>query len=144
MPSRTPSAELLTQLILTIFQVNGQLLAAGDRLTKDLGLTSALWQVLGAVKETPLTVAQIARNMGLTRQSVRRSAHVLKDRGFVTLQDNPHHQRAKLVVLTREGRTVLGQVAAVQADWSNRIAEGLATEKMQTTIQTLCSLGERL
>jgi hypothetical protein len=28
---------------------NGRLLTAGDKLTKELGLSSALWQVLGAI-----------------------------------------------------------------------------------------------
>jgi len=48
----------MTNLILEIFRVNGLLLAAGDRLTRDLGLTSARWQVLGALAEGPLTAAQ--------------------------------------------------------------------------------------
>ncbi len=65
-------------MILETFRFNGRLLAAGDRLTKELDLSSALWQVLGAIDEAPLPVAQIARNMGLTRQSVRRMANVLR------------------------------------------------------------------
>ncbi|MBW1849606.1 MAG: MarR family transcriptional regulator [Deltaproteobacteria bacterium] len=107
---RTPFAEVFTQLILETFRFNGRLLAAGDGLTKDLGLSSSLWQVLGAIDEVPLPVAQIARNMGLTRQSVRRTVNVLKDKGFVEFQENPNHQRAKLVVLTKQGHNVLDQV----------------------------------
>ena len=66
--------------------------------------------------EVPLPVAQIARNMGLTRQSVRRTANVLKDKGFVEFQENLNHQRAKLVVLTKQGRNVLDQVSKIQID----------------------------
>ena len=57
--SRTPSAEAFTQLILETFRFNGQLLAAGDRLTKELNLSSALWQVLGAIDEAPLPVLKL-------------------------------------------------------------------------------------
>jgi hypothetical protein len=48
------------------------LLAAGDTLVRDLGLTSARWQVLEAVMMSPipLLVAHIAQNMGLARQNV--------------------------------------------------------------------------
>ncbi len=48
----------------------GDLLAAGDALVGDLGLTSARVQVLApiALSPVPLPVAHIARNMGLTRQ----------------------------------------------------------------------------
>ena len=46
----TPEAVLLTRLVLELFRLNGRLLAAGDAMTRDLGLTSARWQVLGAVR----------------------------------------------------------------------------------------------
>ncbi len=72
-------------------------------MTKELDLSSALWQVLGAIDQAPLTVAQIARNMGLTRQSVRRTVNVLREKGFVEFRDNPNHQRSKLVVLNNKG-----------------------------------------
>ena len=142
--SRTPSAEAFTQLILETFRFNGRLLAAGDRLTKELGLTSALWQVLGAINEAPLPVAQIARNMGLTRQSVRRTANVLKDKGFVEFQENPNHQRAKLVMLTKQGRNVLDQVTKLQIDWSNNISKRIGADKLKSVIQTMRNIGERL
>jgi hypothetical protein len=61
--SRTPPAVAFTWLILEIFRFNGRLLAAGDCLTKAVGLLSARWQVLGSVGEVPLPVTQIARNM---------------------------------------------------------------------------------
>ena len=38
---------VITDLILETFRLNGQLLAAGDALVSDVGLTSARWQVLG-------------------------------------------------------------------------------------------------
>ena len=142
--SRTPFAEVFTQLILETFRFNGRLLAAGDRLTKELGLSSSLWQVLGAIDEAPLPVAQIAQNMGLTRQSVRRTTNVLKDKGFVEFQENPNHQRAKLVVLTKQGQKVLDKVIKIQIDWSNGVSKGLSATKLKAVIQTMRSLSERL
>lgn len=142
--SRTTSAEAFTLLILETFRFNGRLLAAGDRLTKELDLSSALWQVLGAIDEAPLPVAQIARNMGLTRQSVRRTVNVLREKGFVEFQENPHHQRAKLVVLTTRGRNVLDQATNMQIDWSNRIARDLSAPKLNAAMQIIRTLCERL
>ena len=141
---RTTAAEAFTQLILETFRFNGRLLAAGDRLTKELDLSSALWQVLGAIDVAPLPVAQIARNMGLTRQSVRRTANVLGEKGFVEFQKNPNHRRAKLVVLTKQGRNVLDQATKIQIDWSNRIAQELSAPKLNTAIQIIRTLCERL
>src|SRR5437867_1990266 len=83
----TPAGEAVTDLILETFRLNGQLLSSGDQLTRDLSLSSARWQVMGTVgiANTPLPVAQIARNMGLTRQSVQRIADVLAEEGLVEL-----------------------------------------------------------
>jgi hypothetical protein len=44
----TSAGRTLTDLVLEVFRLNGRLLAAGDRLSKTVGLTSARWQVLGA------------------------------------------------------------------------------------------------
>lgn len=142
--SQTRSAEAFTRLILETFRFNGQLLAAGDQLTKELELSSALWQVLGAIDQAPLPMAQIARNMGLTRQSVRRTTNVLMERGFVEFHENPDHQRAKLVVLTKQGRAVLEQAMKKHIDWSNRIAQDLSESELNTAIHIIRTLCDRL
>src|SRR5712692_10354297 len=69
----------LTELMLEVFRLNGRLLTSGDRLVADIGLTSARWQVLGAVAlaGNRLPVAHIPRNMGLTRQAVQRTVNEL-------------------------------------------------------------------
>ena len=69
-------------MALTVFRLNGQLLGLAEELTRPVGLTAARWQVLGAVLRTPLTVAGIARAMGLTRQSVQRTADLLVGPGW--------------------------------------------------------------
>lgn len=71
---RTPAGEALTDLTLDIFRVNNLLLTAGDRLVDSLGLTSARWQILGAIARAPQPgpVAWIARNLGAKRQNVQR------------------------------------------------------------------------
>ena len=64
--NHTPEGAGLTDLILEVFKLNGRLLTAGDQLVSSLGLTSARWQVLGAIalSGVPQPVANIARNMG--------------------------------------------------------------------------------
>src|SRR4051794_23973416 len=61
--ARTPEADLLTRICLSVLQINGQLQGVGDRLGSDLGLPSSRFQVLGPISlsDTGLTVPQIAR-----------------------------------------------------------------------------------
>ena len=132
--SHTKAGKAFTELILEIFQFNGRLLGAGDRLARPSGLTSSRWQVLGAIEKQPLSVAQIARNMGLARQNVQRLADVLQEEGFVQYNLNPDHQRAKLVCLTEKGQRVLKQLARHQALWANHVASTVSAADIHTTL----------
>src|SRR5918992_4319216 len=109
---RTPEAEAATRLILSTFRANGSLLVAGDVLATGEGLTSARWQVLGAIALAgrPLTVPQIARRMGLTRQSVHATVTRLARDGFVGLAANSDHRRSPLVALTPRGEAAYAEL----------------------------------
>ncbi len=101
-------------LALETFRLNGALIALGDKLVAPLGLTSARWQVMGAIAGSrgTLPVAGLARNMGLVRQSVQRIADELAAAGLVSFAPNPHHRRAKLVQLTGRGAALFEEVTA--------------------------------
>ena len=136
--------EAFTELVLEIFRGNGRLLAAGDRLAAPAGLTSARWQVLGAIAAAPLTVADIARAMGLARQSVQRVVDLLAAEGIVALHDNPAHRRARLVAPTPRGQAMLAEVSLLQAGWARRIAEGLTTAELAAATALLREIRRRL
>lgn len=133
-----------TDLVLEVFRLNGQLLASGDRLSAPVGLTSARWQVLGALAGSPQTVAQIARAMGLTRQSVQRTVDVLVREGVLRQDPNPHHKRAMLVSLTDQGQAMLHAVTTLQRDWAAATAQGLSPDALTATTTLLRTIRERL
>lgn len=141
-----PHGDAITDLILESFRLNGCLLAAGDALVQDLGLTSARWQVLGAValSPAPAPVAHLARTMGLSRQNVQRIANELDASGLVTFAANPHHQRAKLVLLSEHGRAVYAKAAARQSPWSAALAQGLPDDAIEEATGVLRALRRRL
>jgi DNA-binding MarR family transcriptional regulator len=142
--SHTKSGKAFTELVLETFRFNGRLLAAGDRLAKPLGLTSSRWQVLGAIEDRPLPVAQIARNMGLARQNVQRLADLLQEEGFVAYNPNPDHQRAKLVCLTDKGQRVVKQLARHQTLWANQVASTVGAADIENALTLIKKLRSRL
>ena len=115
----------LNDLVLDIFWLNGFFLDAADRLTAGTGLTTARWQVLGAVLHEPLTVAAIARNMGLARQSVQRTADLLVEQGLCEYSPNPAHRRAKLLSPTDRGLDSLRRLGPRASAWSKRVRESV-------------------
>lgn len=143
---RTPAGEALTGLILELFRVNALLLTAGDRLVAHLGLTSARWQILGAIvaAERPQPVAWIARDLGGNRQNVQRIINDLHKEGLVEFQANPHHRRAQLVVLTAKGKETFDAAMRLQAPWINSLTEGLTVKDLQAVHRVVVALREKL
>ena len=137
---------LMTEIVLLVFRVNGRLLSAGDRLVGDLGLTSARWQMLGAValSDHPRTAPQLAARMGMTRQAAQKQLDLLKEDGLVAAEVNPGHARSPLYVLTRKGTSLYASTERVQTAWANRLAESLSIRDLETTKQLLDTLSTRL
>jgi len=124
------AGEVLGDLVVEVFRLNVLLLAEGDRLTSDLGMTSARWQVF-AVLVLPggdLTVAQVARKMGLARQSVQRLVNEMHAADLVSFTENPDHQRAKLVVPTAKGRDAFQRAMRRQARWARGLLTAAGTD----------------
>lgn len=138
--------EAITHLTLTVFRLNGVLLHWGDRLVEPLGLTSARWQMLGAIAlaGTPLTAPQVGEAMGVTRQGAQKQLNLLLEQGLVASRPNPAHRRSPLYVLTPRGRDLYQQADTL---WTARAAE-LATlipaAQARAATRTLESMLRRL
>ena len=146
MDDRARLRRSLTDLILDVFRLNGALLASGDALVGDLGLTSARWQVLGAIalSPVPLPVAHLARNMGLSRQAVQRSIDEMRSDGLVRLDPNPHHKRAMLVAMTERGETAFRAAMERQEVWADVLAAGQSPDSVEAASLLLRQLQRRL
>lgn len=132
-----PAAEAFSELVIEVFRLNGLALEAGDRLARPAGLTSARWQVLGVVDHGPAPVANVARVMGLTRQSVQQIADALEREGFVEYVDNPHHRKAKLIAMTPAGTAALRQIERRHAAWASRLGARIDLAALRAALDTL-------
>jgi DNA-binding MarR family transcriptional regulator len=143
---RTPAGAALTNVMLDLFRLNSLLLTAGDRLVARLGLTSARWQILGAIAETerPQPVAWLARDLGANRQNVQRIVNDLHKEGLVIFEVNPHHRRAQLVVLTEKGRRTFEAAMELQAPWVSCLSDGLSVKDIETVRCVVAALRKKL
>lgn len=110
--TRTPAAEALTGFVLSVFRANGLLIAWGDRFAGAEGLTSARWQMLGAIAlaPAPLTAPEIASFMGTSRQGAQKQLDRLVEEGLVDRAPNPRHARSPLHSLSRRGADAYDRV----------------------------------
>ena len=132
-------ATVLTEIMLAVFRVNGRLLEKGDQLVAPLGLSSARWQVLGAVALAgkPLTAPQVAEAMGVTRQGAQKQLNKLEADGFFEQRPNPRHERSPLYALTKQGSRAMAGAMALQDVWAGDLAAGVSKTDLQQTLQTL-------
>jgi DNA-binding MarR family transcriptional regulator len=121
-------------------------MSAGERIAHTHGLTAARWQVLGALvlARRPMTVPQVARRMGLTRQSVQVSINYLLDQGLLRRVTNPDHQRSALVMVSERGQATYDQLDRQQADWINELADGMSAAELSAAALVLRQLSDRL
>lgn len=142
----TPAGEALTDLMLDLFRATSLILTAGDRLVAPLGLTSARWQILGAIgsAERPQPVSWLARDLGANRQNVQRIVNDLNKDGLVALEANPHHRRARLVVLTDKGKRAFEAAMDLQAPWVNDLADGFLVRDIGTVRRVVMTLRKKL
>jgi DNA-binding MarR family transcriptional regulator len=143
---RTPAGEALSNIMLDLFRLNSLILTAGDRLVAPLGLTSARWQILGAIAtaDHAQPVAWLARDLGANRQNVQRIVNDLHGEGLVGFETNPHHRRAQLVVLTDKGKQVYDAAMRLQAPWINGLADGVSVKDIETVERVITRLRQNV
>ena len=139
-------ADAGTALVLDVFRLNGLLLAVGDQLAAAEGLTSARWQVLGALALAgePLSVPRIARRMGLTRQSVQASVNRLVDDGMLVAEANAEHARSPLFDLTDRGAAAYGRLTGAQREWIGDLTTELPAADLLSASRVLGVLSGRI
>lgn len=137
-------ADKLTCIALSVFRLNGQLIEWGNQFSQPHGLTSARWQVLGAISlaAQPPNIPQIAAAMGVTRQGVLKQIKLLVDEGLVQPQPNPMHKRSPLYSLTKKGTATY---QALTGRWQKHVQEmaaGFSATDLDAAIRVLSAMSQ--
>ncbi|WP_020616481.1 MarR family winged helix-turn-helix transcriptional regulator [Paenibacillus daejeonensis] len=131
----------LSNFSLQVFHMNGLLMRSGDIITSSIGQSSARWQVLGRLGHGTQTVANIARDMGLARQSVQRIADALTKEGLAVYQDHAADRRTKIITITSKGAEVLNAIYVQYAQWNQHLMTKLNLEQLETIADALNKVG---
>ena len=90
----------------------------------------------------PLTVPQIAQMRPTSRQRMQRLADELAAEGLVQFIANPHHQRSKLVQLTRKGHARYGELNARFLLLAGTMGAAVSEADIRKTTSTVRQLSE--
>jgi DNA-binding MarR family transcriptional regulator len=110
-----------------------------DLLVDDLCLTHARLRVLQTIKRAgrALTVSQLARRMGVTRQSAQRIVNDLHTVEIVEFTRNPDHIRSPFVQLTATGENAYDEAESRRRRWATNLAESLDPRDLRRTLRVL-------
>ena len=128
--SRAKAEKQVPIIVAGIYELAGRLREHGEAIAATVGQTQARWQVLSAASGRPLTVPQIARVLGVTRQNVQRIADLLVAEGAAEYRDNPDHRASPHLILTKSGRTTLERITQAAAGYHAVLTQKLSASEV--------------
>jgi DNA-binding MarR family transcriptional regulator len=133
----TNGGRIFPAFVFELFRTYSRLNSAGDDIARGFGLSAARWRVLGSACESPKTVSAIARERGLTRQSVQQIVNSLLEERLAKLIENKDHKSAKLVAPTPVGKRAILDLNRQATGWMNGIADAVSAKDLETATRVL-------
>ncbi len=138
-------AEKMTALTAAVRAVFNRLKALGDDLHGDLEVTAAMRAVMETLStEGAMTVPQIARLKGVTRQHIQLLADALAEAGLATVKENPAHRRSSLIALTDKGKRTFAKMRAREIPVVTSIANEFDAQDLEHATALLTRMAARL
>lgn len=100
-------SEEMENLHSELFAAAGASRRIGERYAARAGQTQARWQTLWTMNVAAMTVPQVARRLGVSRQHILRLTTEMASEGLVELVPNPDHKTSPLINLTPAGHATL-------------------------------------
>jgi DNA-binding MarR family transcriptional regulator len=145
-PQKTAASNAVTDLIRAVMRMNATVQKSGTRLMRGTGMTTARWQTLSELcaLEKPVSVSELARYMGLTRQAVQRLVDGMASDGLLELSANSGNARAIHLHLTEAGKAAYEAALERKWSWTNTIAEGLEAEQIACAVGLLKAVTQKM
>lgn len=133
----------MDEVVHLIVAANRLLREQGDDVAQAAGQTHARRMVLQCA-DRGRPIADIARDLALTRQGVQRIGNDLVDDGLATYKRNPQHQRAKLLAPTAAGRRALLAIRSAHDEWISKLSDDTAGLDLDSLTVALRSILDAL
>lgn len=138
----------VTQVVVDLLVTAGRLLDRMDALLRPHGLTTSAFNVLHilAGDPDPLTPTEVARRLPVpvTTATVTGLLDTLQRKGLLQRRPHPEDRRRVLVVLTDEGRALLGRLAPEVAAAERRWTAALPLSSRPRLLRALAQVRESL
>ena len=72
-----------------------------------------------------MTVSDVAKYLGIKRQSVQSTVNQMKTKGLINFRKNPNHKTSPLVVLTKKGNDKVDDIFKYQKKLTEVFIDGI-------------------
>lgn len=120
----------MEELFAELFEAAGAGRLLGEGISARSGQTQARWQTLWTIDSASLTVPQIARRLGVSRQHILRLTTELVGEGLVETVTNPDHKTSPLLKLTPTGAEVLSKINELAESSNGALLEEFGPEQV--------------
>jgi DNA-binding MarR family transcriptional regulator len=133
----------MEQLYAELFDTAGLGRRVGEQIAAREGQTQARWQTMWTIDAAEaLTVPQIARRLGVSRQNEQRVVNDLVAAKLAAFHDNPDHKSSPLVQLTPKGSTVLDSINVAADQSHSQILASFAVPQIRQLRKLLRAFAE--
>ena len=109
-----------------IIRINGAFLEVAEMICSDDELiTVPIWRVIAVIRLRPMTVSDVAKYLGIKRQSVQSTVNQMKTRGLINFRKNPNHKTSPLIVLTKKGNEKVDDILKYQKKLTEVFIDGI-------------------
>jgi len=109
-----------------IIRINGAFLEVAEKVcSEDELITVPIWRVIAVIRINPMTVSEVAKYLGLKRQSVQSTVNQMKRRGLISFRKNPNHKTSPLVILTKKGNDKVDDILRYQKKLTEVFIDGI-------------------
>jgi DNA-binding MarR family transcriptional regulator len=131
-------------LVAEIYECAGLFRKQGERVAVRSGQTQARWQVLSVVSSGGFTVPQIARRLGVTRQSVQRVVNELHKDDLLSFVANPDHQTSRMVVISSKGKDILTEITNNAEAYHQNLQAAVGSTNVKRMSEDVQKINEQL
>ena len=94
-------------------------------------VTPAQSRLLAHMGGKPMSMAELARRLAISRQAVHKTVTELVRRGILEVRDDPERRNSKLVVYTDKGRQLNRAGAQIIERLEERVARAIGQEELR-------------
>jgi DNA-binding MarR family transcriptional regulator len=139
---RAAADELIAEIVVTAERIAEARDGRGRRVAR----VERLSRALVAVERSRycLAIADLARVLGIRKQSAHELAHAAARVGYLALEPNPDDRRLLQLFLTPRGRAALARGRSIERIWLDSLLNGLAERDVGLVTHVLRVLRQRL